>query len=219
MPSISGCDDDNSPIRLICTINVYPAGLIASDANLVMLLPEDFGRRVVEFVSGKTTFPFVGKDELMCIVFLYGKEKKVPHDEIGDVAVLAERTASQLGLEIEKLLAAPSKLDTESIHSKIVSRQLQMAVDSTEPSLERAAADPAIIMGLFSGHVSYFNQDYYFELYGPLNEAELTSDIRPKLVGRMVMVGYNRKGPEEIGLEHPMIPVYMWFKAQTGAKP
>jgi hypothetical protein len=222
-------------------INVYMLSpyhdidLIAADSGLAMLLPEDFGSRVLEFLAGRISFPFIKNEELMCIMFLYGKERKVPDGDAGEAAVFAERTATQLSTEIEKLKSASSdgrphntRFDSEFIRSNIVKRQLQIAVDSRDPSSsssssssssERISRDPAVIMDLFAAHISYYNQDYYFELYGPLKENELTADIRAKLVGRMVMVGYNRKNERGIGLEHPMVPVYLWFKAQAGAKP
>jgi hypothetical protein len=57
------------------------------------------------------------------------------------------------------------------------------------------------------------------EIYGPLRDSQLTSDIRSALAQRMVMVCYNRKGAQETRLVHPLIPVYVWFKDQAGAKP
>jgi hypothetical protein len=34
-----------------------------------------------------------------------------------------------------------------------------------------------------------------------------------------VMTCYNKKGTHETGLAHPLIPVYVWFRDQAGAKP
>ena len=59
--------------------------------------------------------------------------------------------------------------------------------------------------------MAFYKQDYFFGLYGPLKENELTADIRSALLGRMVMVCYNRKNEQALGV-HPLIPVYTWFR-------
>lgn len=193
--------------------------MIVTDSHMAMLLPDDIASRISEFVSGKRTFPFVERDELMCIMYLYGKSGKVAENEIEEVNDLAQRTASQLGQEIDIYLnSSAGKLDPEYIRSKYINRQLQLAVEN-KSAAGRIGGDPAIISDCFAQHVAYYKQEYFLELYGPLRDAELTSDIRPLLAGRMVMTCYNRKGANEIGLAHPLIPVYVWFRDQAGAKP
>ncbi len=191
--------------------------MIVSDSHMAMLLPDDIASRITEFVSGKRAFPFVGRDELMCMMYLYGRSGRVIEKEVQEVNGLAQRTASQLGQEIDIYAnSSATKLDPEYIRSKYVNRQLQLAVENKP---DRLAGDPAIVSDCFAQHVAYYKQDYFFELYGPLKDAELTSDIRPALAGRMVMICYNRKGAHETGLAHPLIPVYVWFRDQAGAKP
>lgn len=192
-------------------------GMIVADSHMAMLLPDDIASRISEFIAGKRTFPFVGGDELMCIMYIYGKSGRVSEKELEQVNSMAQRTASQLGQEIEIYTNSPAaKLDPEYVRSKYINRQLQLAVDNKP---DRVAGDPAIVSDCFAQHAGYYNQNYFFELYGPLKESELTTDIRPMLAGRMVMVCYNRKGTHETGLSHPLIPVYVWFRDQAGAKP
>ena len=182
-----------------------------------MVLPDDVSQRISAFISGKRSFPFIGRDELMCLMYLYGKERGAK-DEAEQASALAQTTATQLGQEIDIYLnSSAGKLDPEYIRSKYLNRQLQLAVENQVP--ERIAGDPSILSDCFAQHVAYYKQDYYFELYGPMKEGELTSDIRPALLGRMVMVCYNRKGIEDLGLSHPLIPAYVWFRDQAGAKP
>jgi hypothetical protein len=182
-----------------------------------MLLPDDIADRITEFVAGRKTFPFVKPDELMCMMYLYGRSGRVGEKEVDHVNSLAQRTASQLGQEIDIYAnSSTAKLDSEYIRSKYVNRQLQLAVENKP---DRISGDPAIVSDCFAQHVAYYRQDYFFELYGPLKESELTSDIRPALAGRMVMTCYNKKGTDETGLAHPLIPVYVWFRDQAGAKP
>ena len=191
--------------------------MIVADSFMTMVLPDDIAPRILEFVAGKRSFPFVGRDELICMMYLYGKSGKVGEAEIEQVNGLAQQTATQLGQEIDIYAnSSASKLDSEYIRSKYINRQLQLAVENKPNQI---ACDPAILSDCFAQHVAHYRQDYFFELYGPLKHAELTSDVRPMLSDRMVMACYNKKGAQETGLAHPLIPVYVWFRDQAGAKP
>lgn len=194
--------------------------MIVADSHMAMVLPDDIARSIAEFIAGRRSFPFVGREELMCMMYLYGKGGGVDKKEIDEVNSLAHRTASQLGQEIDIYAnSSAAKLDSEYVRSKYINRELQLTVENKPNIKVQIVGDPAIISDCFAQHVAYYKQDYFFELYGPLRESELTSDIRSMLAGRMVMTCYNRKGAKEIGLAHPLIPVYVWFRDQTGAKP
>ena len=211
--------------RAICTINVLlslrecAVDVIVADSYQAMILPDDISMRIMEFISGRRSVRFVDRDELMCVMYMYGKDGRVNgQDEVEEASGLAQKTASQLGQEIDIYRnSSVGKLDPEYVRSKYVNRQLQLAVEKKEP--ERISGDPAILTDCFAQHVAYHKQDYFMELYGPLREGELSSDIRPALLDRMVMVCYNRKGFEDTGLSHPLIPAYVWFRDQAGAKP
>jgi hypothetical protein len=195
--------------------------MIVIDSHLAMILPDDMAERISEFIAGKRNFPFVGPDELMCMMYLYGRNNTIREGEIDEVSSLAQYTASQLGKEIDIYTSSSSsKLETEYIRSKYINRELQLAVERKSQDVKkRIAGDPAIISDCFAHHVAYYRQDYFLELYGPLRDSELTSDTRSALAQRMIMVCYNRKGAQETRLAHPLIPVYLWFKDQAGAKP
>jgi hypothetical protein len=195
--------------------------MIVIDSYMAMILPDDIAERISGFIAGKVNFPFVGRDELMCIMYLYGRNSKIAESEIEEVSSLAQHTASQLGQEIDIYMnSSASKLETEYIRSKYINRELQLSVERKPQDIKkRIAGDPAIISDCFMHHVAYYKQDYFLELYGPLKDSQLTLDIRSALAHRMVMVCYNRKGIHETRLAHPLIPVYVWFKDQAGAKP
>ena len=191
--------------------------MIVADSYMAMVLPDDIASRISEFVTGRRSFPFVDRDELVCMMYLYGKGGGVDEGEIEQVNGFAQRTALQLEQEIDIYSnSSARKLDSEYVRSKYINRQLQLAVEN-KPN--RMAGDPAIISDCFAQHVAHYRQEYFFELYGPLKESELTSDIRQMLSGRMVMACYNKKDAQETGLVHPLIPVYVWFRDQAGAKP
>ena len=204
----------------ISTLNSF-SHMIVIDSYMAMILPDDIAERISGFIASKLNFPFVGPDELMCIMYLYGRNSRIGEGEIDEVSSLAQHTASQLGQEIDIYMnSSASKLETEYIRSKYINRELQLAVERKPQDVKkRTAVDPAIISDCFAHHVAYYKQDYFLELYGPLRDSQLTSDIRSALTHRMVMVCYNRKGAQETRLAHPLIPVYVWFKDQTGAKP
>jgi hypothetical protein len=195
--------------------------MIVIDSHMAMILPDDMAERISEFITGKRNFPFVNPDELMCIMYLYGRNNMIREDEINEVSSLAQHTASQLGKEIDKYInSSTSKLETEYIRSNYINRELQLAVERKSQDVKnRISRDPTIISDCFAHHVAYYRQDYFLEIYGPLKDSQLTSDIRSALAQRMVMVCYNRKGAQETRLVHPLIPVYIWFKDQAGAKP
>ena len=195
--------------------------MIVIDSYMAMILPDDVAERISEFIAGKRNFPFLDPDELMCIMYIYGRNNRIKEREIDEVSSLAQHTASQLGQEIDICMNSSSgKLETEYIRSKYINRELQLAVERKPQDIKkRIARDPAIISDCFVNHVAYYKQDYFLELYGPLKDSELTADIRLALADRMIMVCYNRKGAQETRLVHPLIPVYVWFKDQAGANP
>jgi hypothetical protein len=191
--------------------------MIVSDSHMAMVLPDDIVSRIAEFIAGKRGFPFIERGELVCMMYLYGKTGGVGEKEVEEVNGLAQHTASQLSQEIDIYAnSSATKLDPEYIRSRYINRQLQLAVENKP---DRMAGDPIILSDCFAQHVAYYRQEYFFELYGPLMDAELTSDIRQMLARRMVMTCYNKKGAHETGLAHPLIPVYVWFRDQAGAKP
>jgi hypothetical protein len=192
--------------------------VIVADSYLAMVLPDDISWRIGEFISGRRAFPFVGRDELMCLMYFYGKDGGVSAQQVEEASGLAQKTAIQLGQEIDIYRnSSAGKLDSEYIKSKYLNRQLQLAVERKDPG--RITGDPAILADCFAQHVAHHRQDHFLQLFGPLREGELTADIRPALVGRMLMVCYNRRDFAETGLSHPLIPAYVWFRDQAGAKP
>jgi len=184
--------------------------LIVSDSHMAMVLPDGIAGRISDFVAGKRGFPFIGKDETVCLMYLYGRTGGVKDGETEEAAGLAKRTADQMAVDIDVYRnSSQAKLDSEYIRSKFLNRGLQLAVEKKLAG-DRLAGDPTVLADCFAQHVAFYKQDHFFGLYGPLKETELTADIRPALLGRMVMVCYNKKDEEELGT-HPLIPVYVWF--------
>lgn len=195
--------------RHISAAGIFYQKVIVADSHMAMVLPDDIAVRMADFMSGKAGFPFIGRDETICLMYLYGRAAGVKPDEVGEATNLAQRTAGQMAIDIDGYAnSSAGKLDSEYIRSKYLNRELQLAVENKQV---RFAGDPAILSDCFAQHVAHYKHGYFFGLYGPMKETELIADVRPALAGRMVMVCYNRRSEQELR-SHPLIPVYMWFK-------
>lgn len=190
------------------------------DLHMTMILPEDISERISSFISGRLDFPFVKKDELISLLYLYGKSNAVlDHPE--RALAIAKKTVETLEKSIEKYRNGPkSFFDSEYLRNNYIRRQLQITVDKNNNKNDKDAPDinkrriindPVILSECFLQHVAFYDQKYSFFLYGPLKENELTYDIRSLLSGKIVMLGYN-KVQDELPFDHPIIPLYVWAK-------
>ena len=182
-------------------------------SHMRIILPENISERIGEFLMGKQDFPFIENYELMCILFLYGRHSKVDNNEKWEVMDLATETVNKLYLEIEGYKNSPkTKMNTESIRSEYFERELQIRIEENKAvHKDRIANDPIVLSYCFVQHVSYYNQEYFFQIYGPLRGHQLLKDLN-YLEGRMIMLGFNRKNETSLPFQHPIIPLYMWLK-------
>ena len=190
------------------------------DLHMTMILPEDISERISSFISGILDFPFVKKDELISLLYLYGKSNAVV-DHPEKVLAIAKKTVETLEKSIEKYRNGPkSFFDSEYLRNNYIRRQLQITVDKDNNKNDKDAPDinkrrimndPVILSECFLQHVAFYDQKYSFFFYGPLKENELTYDIRSLLSGKIVMLGYN-KVQDELPFDHPIIPLYVWAK-------
>jgi hypothetical protein len=186
-----------------------------------MILPEDISERISAFISGKLDFPYVKKDELIAVLYLYGKNSTIiSHPE--KVLTFAKKTVERLEHSIQNYRNGPkSFFDSEFSRNNYIRRQLQITIeknninenDKDRPNIDnrRIVTDPVILSECFSQHVAFYYQKYSFFFYGPLKDDELTHDIRNLLSGKIVMLGYNKE-QDELPFDHPIIPLYIWAK-------
>ncbi len=186
-----------------------------------MILPEDISERISAFISGKLEFPFVKRDELISVLYLYGKNSTIiSHPE--KVLTIAKKTVERLEHSIQNYRNGPkSFFDSEFSRNNYLRRQLQITVeknninenDKDRPNIDnrRIVTDPVILSECFSQHVAFYDQKYSFFFYGPLKDDELTNDLRNLLSGKIVMLGYNKE-QDELPFDHPIIPLYIWAK-------
>jgi hypothetical protein len=185
---------------------------VVSDCYMNMILPEDISLRIRNFVMGEQDFPYIKESELACILYVYGKYHKVKTEwGVKEAVDIAERTAANFAKEIEYYNNSMTRFDSEVIKSKYIRRELQILQDhhNSKPQIWN---DPTILSDSFARHISFYRQEYFFQVYGPLKDSELLMDIREDLVDRIVMIGFNRKDESAIPFQHPMIPAYIWFR-------
>jgi hypothetical protein len=188
---------------------------------MTMILPEDISERISAFISGSLDFPFVKKDELISVLYLYGKNNTIiSHPD--KVLTIAKKIVERLEYSIQNYRNGPkSFFDSEFSRNNYIRRQLQITVDinntseddKDKPDIDnrRILTDPVILSECFSQHVAFYDQKYSFFFYGPLKDDELTYDIRNLLSGKIVMLGYNKE-QDELPFDHPIIPLYIWAK-------
>src|SRR5690242_18394460 len=194
---------------------------IAADSYLAMILPEDISKRIAEFITGQTNFPVIGKNELMCVFCLDGKNKKVNgNKELQEVIDIANHTADNISATIGRYNNSPKlKMNSEFTRVKYLNRELQISVEKKGDFISRDQVfnDPVILSDCFAQHVSYYSQKYFFQVYGPFKDSEVIQAMREYLVGRMIMIGYNRKDQHSLPFYHPLIPLYVWLSDQSTA--
>lgn len=177
-----------------------------------MIFPEDISHRIKDFIMGQRDFPYIKENELTCLLYVYGKDHRVKtKSEVNEVLDLAERTSTSIIKEIEYYNNSKTRFDSDFIKSEYIRRELQM-LQEQHNSKPQIWNDPTILADSFARHVSFYRQEYFFQVYGPLKASELLAEIRDNLVDRIVMVGFNRKDQNLVPFQHSLIPVYVWFR-------
>jgi hypothetical protein len=76
---------------------------------MTIIFPEDITGRVSSFISGNTVIPFVKKDGLLSLLYLYGRDNVVL-EKPERVLVIANKTVETLEKSIEKYCNGPKSL-------------------------------------------------------------------------------------------------------------
>ncbi len=178
-----------------------------------IILPENISERIDEFLVGKLRFPFVECHEIMCILFLYGKSSEFDNSGYESLD-LATKTVNKFLWEIESYKnSSKTKMNTEFIRSGYFQRELQIRTDVQQAvHKERIVNDPIMLSSCFMQHISYYNQEFFFQIYGPLKKSELLKDLRSYLEDRTIMLGFNRKDENSLPFQHPILPLYVWLR-------
>jgi hypothetical protein len=185
---------------------------IISDSYMNLILPEDISTRIRDFITGGRDFPYIEENELMCLLFVYGRDHRVKTEtEVNETLDLVERTVANITKEIEYYNNSKARFNTEFIKSKYIRRELQIVQEQHTSKLQ-IWNDPTVLTDSFARHVSFHRQEYFFQVFGPLEESELLTELRGDLMNRIVMVGFNRRDQSFVPFKHSLVPVYIWFR-------
>lgn len=196
--------------------------VIVSDSYMGIFTPVDIESRIIQFLKNKIEFPFVKKDEIIGIFYLFGKNNKVNNDlEILSAKNIAKKAMEQRAKNIKIFHEfEKNKLDSDFIRDEYNKRILQISVEeqtslsSSSKSLNnnRITRDPTILSYCFEQHIAYYKQDYYFELFKqPLKKTEVPSNLINKLEQRMLMLCYNVSDSSKLPYSNSASPFFHWL--------
>jgi hypothetical protein len=180
-----------------------------------IFLPPDISGRIKQFMATKVDFPFLGKDELLAVFYLFGKDYEViGESEVNAASDLARRTVEQVASDIRVYISMPQKMDARFTRENYTKRSLQIIVDSggRQPDVDRqVVGDPLILSDCFAQHVAYYRQDFFFELFQPLKAEQLPLELENKLIGRMLLLGFNVKNMQSLPFKSSLHPFFEWM--------
>ncbi len=189
-----------------------------TDSYMGIFTPLDIESRIIQFLEKKIEFPFIKKNEIMGLFYLFGKNNKILNDlEILSVKDIAKRTMEQRSRNIKILdQLEKNKLVSDFIREEYNKRVLQISVEEQTSSnnhlRNRIARDPTIISNCFEYHIVYYKQDYFFELFKhPLKKTEVPSSIINKLEERMLMLCYNVSDASKLPNNDTVSPFFHWL--------
>lgn len=192
--------------------------VVVTDSYMGIFTPVDIDSRITQFLEKKIEFPFIKKDEIIGIFYLFGKDNKVISDlEILSVKNIAKRTMEQRARNIKIFHEfEKNKLDSDFIREEYNKRILQISVEEQASSSKhlsyRITRDPTILSNCFEQHIAYYKQDYFFELFKqPLNKTEVPSNLINKLEQRMLMLCYNVSDSSELPDNNTISPFFQWL--------
>ena len=188
---------------------------VIADSYMGIFLPPDISVRIKQFMAAKVGFPFLGKDELLAVFYLFGKDYKViGESEVNAASDLAKRTVKQMVSDIRVYIAIPQKMDARFTRENYTKRSLQIVVDSADrrPDVDRqVVGDPLILSDCFAQHVAYYRQDFFFELFRPLKAEQLPPALENKLIGRMLLLGFNVKNIQPLPFKSSLHAFFEWI--------
>ena len=79
------------------------------DLHMTIIFPEDITERISSFISGNTIIPYVKKDGLLSLLYLYGRDNVVL-EKPERVLEIANKTVETLEKSIEKYRNGPKSL-------------------------------------------------------------------------------------------------------------
>jgi hypothetical protein len=192
--------------------------VVETDSYMGIFTPLDIESRITQFLEKNLEFPFIKKDEVIGLFYLFGTNNKVNSDlEILSVKNIAKRTMEQRARNIKIFHEfEKNKLDSDFIREEYNKRVLQISIEEQASSYKhlsyRITRDPTILSSCFEQHIVYYKQDYFFELFKhPLKKTEVPSNLINKLEQRMLMLCYNVSDSSKLPDSNTVGPFFKWL--------
>jgi hypothetical protein len=193
--------------------------ILSNDSYMGIFLPLDVQCRILQFMDGKLTFPFIRDDEVMGVFFLFGKDGRIRNSiDILNAKDLARNGMDQITKEVKLCHAMSNRTTFDFVRENYTRRALQISTD-TNNSLkrdsfdirDRISRDPTILISCFAQHIAYYRQDYFFELLNPLRPAQIPAHLRERMELRMLLLGFNTKNVENLPYNSTLVPFFDWL--------
>lgn len=192
---------------------------LVNDSFMGLFMPRDIQSRILQFLDGKLTFPFVRNDEIVGVFFLFGKNGKITNKmDILSARDLARNGMNQITKEVNLFNSTSNRTTFDFVRENYTRRALQISTDLSKLSKkdsfsirDRISGDPTILIYCFAQHIAYHRQDYFFELLNPLRAAQIPENLREKLESRMLLLGFNTKNLESLPYLTTLSPFIEWL--------
>jgi hypothetical protein len=193
--------------------------ILANDSYMGIFMPTDIHNRILQFMDGKLTFPFIRGDEIVGVFFLFGKDGKISNRiDILNAKDLARNGMNQITKEVNLCNSMSNRTTFDFVRENYTRRALQITTDLSNSSnrdsikiQDRISGDPTILIYCFAQHIAYYRQDYFFELINPLLPAQIPEHLRKKMELRMLLLGFNSKNIENLPYNSTLAPFFDWL--------
>ena len=193
--------------------------ILSNDSYMGIFLPLDIQSRILQFMDGKLTFPFIRDDEVMGVFFLFGKDGRIRNSiDILNAKDLARNGMDQITKEVKLCHAMSNRTTFDFVRENYTRRALQISTDTNNSSKrdsfdirDRISGDPTILISCFAQHIAYYRQDYFFELLNPLRPAQIPAHLRERMELRMLLLGFNTKNVENLPYNSTLVPFFDWL--------
>jgi len=193
--------------------------ILANDSYMGIFMPRDIQNRILQFMYGKLTFPFIRGDEIVGVFFLFGKDGKIS-SEIDNLNAkdLAHNGMNQITKEVNLCNSMSNRTTFDFVRENYTRRALQISTELGNSSKkdiikiqDRISGDPTILINCFAQHIAYYRQDYFFELLNPLRPAQIPEHLREKMELRMLLLGFNSKNVQNLPYINTLAPFFDWL--------
>ncbi len=193
--------------------------ILANDSYMGIFMPRDIQNRILQFMDGKLTFPFIRGDEIVGVFFLFGKDGKISSEiDILNAKDLAHNGMNQITKEVNLCNSMSNRTTFDFVRENYTRRALQISTDLSNSSKrdssrirDRISGDPTILINCFAQHIAYYRQDYFFELLNPLRPAQIPEHLREKMELRMLLLGFNSKNVQNLPYINTLAPFFDWL--------